>query len=627
MEQDQKTLEFIEKIKVKFPDYDYYNLKYIDHISAVAIICKKHGEFKQRPDYLVRNSNSGCKLCYADSVMKNEFITKANLIYNNKFDYSLVTYVNSHTKIKIICPIHGVFEQLPCTHLLNRQCRQCSIEVIKNKNLLTTDEFIEKAKLIHPMGQYDYSMTNYINSHTKLTITCLKHGDFQISPTHFLSGRICNMCLNEDKKMNAEDGFDIKRQCSKTQEDAKQLFLEKAKLIHLDKFIYDKIEYVDQKTPLIIICKEHGEFKQNPYNHLHGNCPNCVSKEQLKKYTEQFIERSKNKHNNKYSYEQCVYTRGCDKVAITCPDHNIFFQVAHQHELGQGCPECAKSKQLMTKDEYVARAMKIYSDKYSYNLTEYNGMENDVIIVCQIHGSFTQNAKKHLKYHGCYECNDYPKIKLTHEEYTERANEVHDNKYLYTSMKYISVQHKIDIICKTHGIFQQIAANHLFKCTGCPTCNKCPSCLLWFTRGALCTYCQPKENNHKYQKTKEYAVVNYLREQFPDHEFIHNKSVGSQCTGTHLFPDIRFDFIFYNLIVEVDEHKHRGADYKCDKKRMYDLIAKLGTPCVFIRYNPDSKKSKLEKLVETMIDYMDHDLEDDPLWNKYGYRAIYLYYD
>ena len=81
-------------------------------------------------------------------------------------------------------------------------------------------------------------------------------------------------------------------------------------------------------------------------------------------------------------------------------------------------------------------------------------------------------------------------------------------------------------------------------------------------------------------------MVKFLREKLPDIEFIHNKSVGKDCTYGHLFPDIRFDCDHYQLIVEVDENKHRGADYSCDKQRMYDIIAKLGLPCVFIRYKP-----------------------------------------
>jgi len=65
----------------------------------------------------------------------------------------------------------------------------------------------------------------------------------------------------------------------------------------------------------------------------------------------------------------------------------------------------------------------------------------------------------------------------------------------------------------------------------CSKCNMCPLCGLWRTYGKKCEYCKPKINNKKYQKTKEYKIVKYLREKIPDYDFIHNKSVGSHCTN------------------------------------------------------------------------------------------------
>ena len=123
-----------------------------------------------------------------------------------------------------------------------------------------------------------------------------------------------------------------------------------------------------------------------------------------------------------------------------------------------------------------------------------------------------------------------------------------------------------------------------------------------------------------------------MKEYLPDYDFIHNKSVGNECTkddkehsNGHLFPDIRFDCHFYHLIVEVDEHKHRGPDYKCDKQRMYNIIAKLGLPCIFIRYNPDSKESNKEILLEKVQEYLELNKDDDR-WDDFGFKAEYLFY-
>jgi len=120
-------------------------------------------------------------------------------------------------------------------------------------------------------------------------------------------------------------------------------------------------------------------------------------------------------------------------------------------------------------------------------------------------------------------------------------------------------------------------------------------------------------------------VVLFLRENLPNEEFIHNKSVSKDCTDGHLFPDIRFDCIYYQVIIEIDEFRHRGADYKCDERRMYDIIAKLGQPCIFIRYNPDSKKSNLSTLLDIVNEYLNLKVEEK-VWDDFGFKVLYLFY-
>ena len=148
-----------------------------------------------------------------------------------------------------------------------------------------------------------------------------------------------------------------------------------------------------------------------------------------------------------------------------------------------------------------------------------------------------------------------------------------------------------------------------------------------------CQYCNPNSKLRK--KTKEHFIVNYFKEKLPEHNFIHNKSVGSHCTKNekknsngHLFPDIRFDCLYYNLIIEVDEFQHRGANYKCDEQRMYDIIAKLGQPCVFIRYNPDNKKSSKEYLLDRVKYYLDYKtINIKDTFSIGGLKTEYLFYN
>lgn len=122
-----------------------------------------------------------------------------------------------------------------------------------------------------------------------------------------------------------------------------------------------------------------------------------------------------------------------------------------------------------------------------------------------------------------------------------------------------------------------------------------------------------------------------------DKEFVHNKSVGDDCTKNdrentngHLYPDLRWDCGWFQLILEVDEFQHRGAEYKCDERRMIDIIAKLGMPCVFIRYNPDSKESNLEYLRIKIDEYLEEEeyVDNSDLdFGDFGLITEYLYYN
>lgn len=126
---------------------------------------------------------------------RDNFISKSKLIYNNKYDYSLVEYVNYKTKVKIICHIHGVFEQTPTKHLSGRGCSLCGRENISRARRSTTEEFIEKARKIHG-GKYDYSKVKYTGAFNNVEIICHKHGSFYQTPTNHLRGKGCPHCQN-----------------------------------------------------------------------------------------------------------------------------------------------------------------------------------------------------------------------------------------------------------------------------------------------------------------------------------------------------------------------------------------------------------------------------------------------
>ncbi len=193
------TESFIEKAKKVHGDkYDYSKVVYKNHMTKVCIICPKHGEFWQRPNGHLRGA--GCLACgieYRNSKLaltKEEFLKRSRKAHGNKYDYSEVNYVNSSTKVCIVCPIHGKFYQFPIDHYKGCGCPSCA----GNKKL---DEigFYEGARHFHG-DKYDYSKVVFKTSMEKVCIICPKHGEFWQTPyNHALKGYGCSKCGAEER--------------------------------------------------------------------------------------------------------------------------------------------------------------------------------------------------------------------------------------------------------------------------------------------------------------------------------------------------------------------------------------------------------------------------------------------
>jgi hypothetical protein len=251
------TEEFIEKARRVHGDkYDYSKVEYINNGTLICIICPKHGEFWQTPHKHLQGRR--CFKCYHDdrTLTTEEFIEKAKQIHRDKYDYSKVNYVNVYTKICIICPKHGEFWQKPNNHLQGKGCPYCSGNMKSDLK-----EFIKGAKKVHD-NFYDYSKVEYVNSKTKVCIICPEHGEFWQKPNNHLNGQCCPICARNIVKNKLKMTLDE--------------FIEKSNLKHNNKYDYSKVEYVDIKTPVCIVCPEHGEFWQTPRHHLNGHsCPIC----------------------------------------------------------------------------------------------------------------------------------------------------------------------------------------------------------------------------------------------------------------------------------------------------------------------------------------------------------------
>ena len=259
---------------------------------------------------------------------KEKFIIKARNKYGDKYDYSKVEYKDCKTKVCIICPEHGEFWQTPEAHLSKNACPICGFESMRKSLVKTTEQFIEEAKRIHG-DKYDYSKVDYIDGRTKVCIICPEHGEFWQEPTKHTSGKKsgCPRCAIDKFRYTTES------------------FIDKAIKVHGNRYDYSKVDYINSITKVCIICPEHGEFWQTPSKHLQGRgCPKCANN--IKLTTEEFIQRAKNVHGNKYDYSKVEYN-GIEKpVCVICPEHGEFWQTPQHHILGYkcGCPKCSMSK-------------------------------------------------------------------------------------------------------------------------------------------------------------------------------------------------------------------------------------------------------------------------------------------
>lgn len=292
----------------------------------VKVKCKTCGTIRET------NANNiyrfGCKHCemiaHGDKTRSSTeaFIKKAQFVHGNKYDYSNVNYINRKTTVEIICRKHGAFNQTPNHHLQGEGCPKCRLQKISDAKRLTTKDFIEKSTRIHS-NKYDYSKVNYIVNRIPVTIICPKHGEFSQRPDDHLHGSGCQLCAKENS---------IQIQSRTTDE-----FIKLAEKKHQGKYDYSGLIYVNARTPVDIRCREHGMFSMLPYSHLYGGqCPYCTGS---KLNTELFIQRAKDVHGDKYDYSKTNYIYSKELVTITCRKHGDFEQIAREHLKGAGCPK------------------------------------------------------------------------------------------------------------------------------------------------------------------------------------------------------------------------------------------------------------------------------------------------
>lgn len=263
-------------------------------------------------------------------------------------------------------------------------------------------EFIWKAIQKHGY-KYDYRKVTYINNRTKVCIICHKHGEFWQTPDNHLNKKYgCPKCSVDKNKNKLTTPLNS--------------FVERAKEVHGNKYDYSKVEYKNNRTKVCIVCPEHGEFWQIPDNHLKGHgCGKCALNGILLT-VEEFIEKAKKIHGEKYDYSKVKYVNSKTKVCIICSKHGEFWQTPTNHLSGHNCPICKESK-LEIKVSLILDKLKIkYIRQHSFNYLKYGkGKQSldfylsdyNIAIECQgiqhfepidFGGNGTELANKKFKY-------------------------------------------------------------------------------------------------------------------------------------------------------------------------------------------------------------------------------------
>lgn len=327
-------------------------------------------------------------------------------------------------------------------------------------------EFVQDAQQKYG-NRYIYSSDGYIDNKTVVNIICLNHGEFSVTPEAHINGEECEECST------------IKD------------WIKRASKVHDNVYNYSKLDYGKSNSILELNCESHGPFKVRAVSHIRGKgCNKCPDKK-LRKW----IKKIKLQHNNSYDYSKVECKIGNKPITVTCKIHGDFSIKPLQHVKGTGCKECSK-RGGMTQTEWIEKAKQVHNNVYDYSKVKYESVRSRVIITCKKHGDIDIIALSHLNGSKCIKC--IGRYIMTQDEWIEKANQVHNNKYDYSKTKYERTRTNITITCREHGDFEIMSRFHTDG-MGCRKCTKnfCMTQNEWIEKAN-----QVHNNIYDYSKTK-----------------------------------------------------------------------------------------------------------------------------
>lgn len=547
---------FLEKVSHNI-DYEYFITDNVTSHDLIKIKCNKHNTIFEQKVYVHLSGSTGCKYCILNKIKsKNklgveEFIKRSNKIHKNYYDYSKVVFVDTKTKVNVVCPKHGDFYPTPSNHMNGSKCPKCASIIKNNNQKIKFDEFVKRASKLFD-NKYTYIDDNFDYKKT-MKCECKKHGIFNLNPErHITRLSECPKCIEERNKISLDE------------------FIIKSNIIHNNKYDYSMVNFKTLRDKIEIICPKHGRFIQYATHHIHNKkgCKHCEKENSINTYLLNFIKDCNIIHNNKYDYSKVNLVKLKNKIEIICPIHGSFFKRPNEHlNKKSGCQLCKSSKGEKKVRSFLIKnrikfdeqkrfkecinIRKLPFDFYLPKLNiciEYDGEQHFNSVDKWGGDDRFNNIKTNdsIKNDFCIRNN----IKLIRIPYTEYDNIdtiltenilnyknnikldvlrkkldiVNDYKYQYNFNNYVNVNSQIDIICPLHGLNIKTAYNAL--------------------QGNCCTYCDESKGEKEIAKYLDKSEISYYRK----HKF-------KDCKNIFQLP---FDFYIPSLrtAIEFDGIQH-----------------------------------------------------------------------
>lgn len=390
------------------------------------------------------------------------------------------------------------------------------------------EKFMRAAKKLHG-DKYDFTDIDYVNSITPIKLRCKLHNiSFTVLPTLFVKRKRsgCPVC----RWMAV----------SNTQEE----FLRRARAVHGDTYLYDKVKYVAYKKRVIITCRKHGDFLQRPSNHVEGQgCMKCVNEAKRKRfgkvkvYSGEIADLWLNKLQAKYPWLKfSEFSNPGVPCKVTCDKHGEMYVTAYSmlRSDGVACKYCARNMSEK-KEKYLAKARELHGDQYDYSKFDFS--ENPATFICKKHGEFKQSRRGHIETKiPCREC-ERERRRMSKEEFLKRARDKFGDYYDYSKTNFVDTRTNVKIICPKHGIFIKKAGDHIRK-PRYPG-DKIGGCQLCIAAAKF--------------EVIAIAILNKNKIKYK-HQFMFDDF---RYKWDFMIPDLKF-------VIEIDESSHKGKNLHTD---------------------------------------------------------------